>query len=150
MIVLAERNPHLAGKIHQRDGEGADDTRNSNATPRSCWTWKNALMNATITIKVIAMLAITAQKIARLIMAARRSSRGKSALSRDLTASSSAMALSAMVRSTIRLRRTINSAIKAASAPSRNAGAAACEITCDNWLTDGISVSIAVKPSGYA
>jgi hypothetical protein len=29
--------------------------------------------------------------------------------------------------------------MKAASAPRRNAGAAACEITCDSWLTDGVS-----------
>jgi hypothetical protein len=44
-----------------------------------------------------------------------------------------------IVRSTIRLRREISTAMKAASAPRRNAGAAACEITCDSWLTDGVS-----------
>jgi hypothetical protein len=30
--------------------------------------------------------------------------------------------------------------MNAASAPKRNAGVIACEITCDSWLTDGVSV----------
>jgi hypothetical protein len=36
----------------------------------------------------------------------------------------------------------IRTAMKAAKAPRRNAGAAASEITCESWLTDGISGSI--------
>src|SRR4030095_10643230 len=46
----------------------------------------------------------------------------------------------------IRFRREISTAMKAASAPSRNAGAAACEITCDSWLTDGVSGIIGSVP----
>src|SRR6476619_7892012 len=46
-----------------------------------------------------------------------------------------------------RFRREISTAMKAASAPSRNVGAAACEITCDSWLTDGVSGYIGTRPS---
>jgi hypothetical protein len=85
-----------------------------------------------MTISVIVIRPMTAQKMALLIMAARRSRRGISVLRRDFEASVSEMAFNAIVRSTIRLRREINTAIKAASAPSRNAGAAACEMTSDS------------------
>jgi hypothetical protein len=71
------------------------------------------------------MLATTAQKMARFIMAARRIRRGRSALSRLRTASSSRIPFRITVRSTILFRRLISTAMKAASAPRRNAGAAA-------------------------
>ena len=102
------------------------------ATPLLVLNLKKALTKATITISVIVMLPMMAQKMALLIMVARRIRRGRSALSRDLAASWSAIAFRTIVRSTILLKREISTAIKAASAPSRNAGAAACEITCDN------------------
>ena len=80
----------------------------------------------------MAMLAITDQIMARFRMVVRRYRRGRSALRRCLDRLSSEIPFSTIVLSIIRFSREIRIAMKAAIAPSKNAGAAACEMTCDN------------------
>jgi len=101
MIKFAQCNSHFAGKIDKRYGEGGEGRRREWLPRARAESRKKALANATITRSVTAMLPITAQKIARFSMAARRIRRGRSALSRSLTVSSSEIPFRTIVLSTI-------------------------------------------------
>jgi hypothetical protein len=132
VIELAQCNSHLPGKIDQRYREGNERDHEQDGHPALMLNREKALANATITKSGTAMLLITAQKIARFSIAARRMRRGRSVLRRFLAVSSSEMAFKMIVLSMTLFRREISTAMKAANAPSRNAGAAACEMTWDS------------------
>jgi hypothetical protein len=53
--------------------------------------------------------------------------------------SSSEIPFRTIVLSTILFSREMRTAIKAANAPRRNAGAAACEMTCESCVIEGVS-----------
>jgi len=83
---------------------------------------QNAMTNATIKSNAVAMLLATAHKIALLIRVALILRPAMSVFKFEL----------APDRSIIRLSRPIRIARKAASAPSRKAGAVACAITFES------------------
>jgi hypothetical protein len=121
----AGRLDPLGGRSGAGEVKAASDAMKRTATPCSCSICNGALTKATVMIMVICDAADDGPPDARFIMVDRRSNRGISVLSRDLAVSLSEMAFRRIIRSTTRLRRAIRSAMKAANAASRKAGAIA-------------------------
>src|SRR5262249_14510410 len=99
---------------------------------------------ATMTRTVVTIALVVDRKIALFNSVARRFRRGTSAFKCALAGSSGSIAFNARERSMMRFMREISTEMKAATAPSRNAGAVICEMTWDSWVTDDVSGSMIV------
>ena len=139
VVKLAQRDPRLAGEIYERCGEEAEGNDKKHRNPPFVLDAKHALTKATITRSVANIAPIDAYSIALFNRTARCFRRGRSVLRYTLAGSSLPIVFRVCDLSTTRFIRRIKTEINAASAAGINAGAIACAVTCESWLTDGVS-----------